>query len=171
MISEDTVQYRFIGVIHSPFTTQKDTPIQSAFSSAEGKIELFPSYVDGLEGLEEFTHLFLIYHFHQATPGRLQEIPFLDGEKPRGIFCIRHYNRPNPIGISIVDLVKIEGNVLFVKGIDVLDGTPLLDIKPYVARFDYREGARSGWVDKKTIGNIQDRDATPDRLQNGNRNL
>ena len=118
----------------------------------------------GLDGLSEFSHLYLIYHFHKATPGRLEETPFLDGEKPRGIFCIRHYNRPNPIGISIVELEKVEGNCLFVKGVDVLDGTPLLDIKPYVVRFDNRENARSGWVDKKPIKNIQDMEATPGRL-------
>lgn len=170
MIFEDIVQYHFIGVIHSPFTRQKDTPIQSIFSSADGRIEVFPSFSQGLEGLEEFSHLFLVYHFHQATPGQLQETPFLDAEKPRGIFCIRHYNRPNPIGISVVELEKIEGNVLFVKGIDILDGTPLLDIKPYVARFDHREGTRGGWVDRKSIGNIQDTNATPEGLQDGNKN-
>jgi tRNA-Thr(GGU) m(6)t(6)A37 methyltransferase TsaA len=154
-------------VIHSPFTDQKNTPIQSVFSSAEGRVEVFPTYDQGLEGLEGFSHIFLIYHFHQAEPGSLRETPFLDGERPRGIFSIRHYNRPNPIGISIVELEKVESNVLFVKGIDVLDGTPLIDIKPYVARFDHRGGARSGWVDKKHIGNIKGRDATPGRLQDG----
>ncbi|OPX71897.1 MAG: S-adenosyl-L-methionine-binding protein [Methanoregulaceae archaeon PtaB.Bin108] len=164
MAGSNSVRYQFIGVIHSPFTDQKDTPIQSIFSNAQGMVEVFPPFVKGLDGLSEFSHLYLIYHFHKATPGRLEETPFLDGEKPRGIFCIRHYNRPNPIGISIVELEKVEGNCLFVKGVDVLDGTPLLDIKPYVVRFDNRENARSGWVDKKPIKNIQDMEATPGRL-------
>jgi len=165
MINPDTALYRFIGMIHSPFTDQKKTPIQSIFSTAEGRVEVFPAFVEGLDGLEEFSHLYLIYHFHQATPGPMHETPFLDGEKPRGIFSIRHYNRPNPIGLSIVELKYIEGDTLFVAGIDVLDGTPLLDIKPYISRFDHREGTRNGWVDKKEIGSIADSEATPGHLQ------
>lgn len=165
MINPDTALYRFIGMIHSPFTDQKKTPIQSIFSTAEGRVEVFPAFVEGLDGLEEFSHLYLIYHFHQATPGPMRETPFLDEEKPRGIFSIRHYNRPNPIGLSIVELKYIEGDTLFVAGIDVLDGTPLLDIKPYISRFDHREGTRNGWVDKKEIGNIADSEATPGHLQ------
>lgn len=165
MINPDTALYRFIGMIHSPFTDQKKTPIQSIFSTAEGRVEVFPAFVEGLDGLEEFSHLYLIYHFHQATLGPMHETPFLDGEKPRGIFSIRHYNRPNPIGLSIVELKYIEGDTLFVAGIDVLDGTPLLDIKPYISRFDHREGTRNGWVDKKEIGNIADSEATPGHLQ------
>lgn len=164
MALPDSVRYHFIGVIHSPFKDQKNTPIQSIFSSAEGRVEVFLQYEKGLEGLEEFSHLYLLYHFHKATPGQLMETPFLDGERPRGIFCIRHYNRPNPIGLSIVELQKVEGNCLFVKGIDVLDETPLLDIKPYVSRFDHRESAKCGWVDKKPAQDIQDMDATPGRL-------
>lgn len=165
MFKNDTVQYRFIGVIHSPFREQKETPIQSIFSTAEGRIEVFPAYSEGLDGLGEFSHLYLIYHFHHAKPGPLREIPFLDGERARGIFSIRHFNRPNPIGLSIVKLNRIEDNMLFVGGIDVLDGTPLLDIKPYISRFDHREGTRNGWVDIKEIGDITDSEATPGRLQ------
>lgn len=159
-----TVQYQIIGVIHSPFTDQKRTPIQSAFSSARGTVEVFPQYSEGLEGLAEFSHLFLVYHFHQAKPGPLTETPFLDGERPRGIFSIRHYNRPNPIGLSIVEIEKLEGNILFVKGIDVLDGTPLLDLKPYVARFDHRDGVRDGWIDAQQKREIKDESATPENL-------
>ena len=93
------------------------------------------------------------------------ETPFLDGERPRGIFSIRHYNRPNPIGLSIVELKHIDGDTLTVAGIDVLDGTPLLDIKPYISRFDHRKGTRNGCVDKKEIVNIADSEATPGHLQ------
>lgn len=164
MTDENSVRYRFIGVIHSPFTSQEDTPIQSIFSSAEGRVDVFPQYARGLEGLEGFSHLYLIYHFHRAIPGSVQETPFLDGERPRGIFSIRHYNRPNPIGISIVELERIEENVLFVSGIDVIDGTPLLDIKPYVARFDHREGTRNGWLEAKQKNEIMDASATPGQL-------
>jgi len=164
MHNPQSVHYRIIGVIHSPFTDQKHTPIQSAFSSAEGRVEVFPQYSEGLEGLAEFSHLFLIYHFHQAVPGPLMETPFLDGGRPRGIFSIRHYNRPNPIGISIVEIQKIEGNILFVKGIDVLDGTPLIDLKPYVARFDHRDGVRDGWIEAQRKKNVRDESATPEKL-------
>lgn len=159
-----TVQYRVIGLIHSPFTDQKRTPIQSVFSSARGRVEVFPEYSEGLEGLEGFSHIYLLYHFHRAAPGSLMETPFLDGERPRGIFSIRHYNRPNPIGLSIVEIERIEANSIFVKGIDVLDGTPLLDIKPYVARFDLRANARDGWVGEKPSRDIWDESATPENL-------
>lgn len=86
MKDTESVCYRVIDVIHSPFTDQKNTPIQSVFSSAEGRVEVFPTYDQGLEGLEGFSHIFLIYHIHQAEPGSLRETPFLDGERPRGIF-------------------------------------------------------------------------------------
>ena len=158
------VCYRVIGVIHSPFTDQKRTPIQSVFSSARGRVEVFPQYSEGLEGLDGFSYIYLLYHFHQAAPGPLMETPFLDGERPRGIFSIRHYNRPNPIGLSIVEIEKIETNIIFVKGIDVLDGTPLLDIKPYVARFDLRTDARDGWVGAQQKRDIRDESATPEDL-------
>lgn len=158
------VRYRVIGVIHSPFTDRQRTPIQSVFSSARGRVEVHAQYSEGLEGLAEFSHVYLLYHFHQASQGPLMETPFLDGERPRGIFSIRHYNRPNPIGLSIVEIEKIEGNILFIKGIDVLDGTPLLDLKPYVARFDHRDKVRDGWIDAQQKREIKDESATPENL-------
>lgn len=144
--------YRAIGIIHSPFKEKGEVPIQGTFSQAEGTIELFPEYVPGLKDIEGFSHLFLIYHFHEADGYALLQKPFLDGGILRGIFATRFFKRPNPIGLSIVGLIKVNGNLLEVSGLDVLDGTPLLDIKPYVRRFDLRENARDGWLEQKELG-------------------
>lgn len=142
------VCYTFIGIIHSPFTDQRSTPIQSVFSRAEGTIEVFPEYADGLEEIEGFSHLILLYHFHREGPMRLRVAPFLDNEIERGIFATRHHDRPNRIGLSIVDLISVKDPTLSIRGVDVLDGTPLLDIKPYVLHFDHRDQVRSGWIDQ-----------------------
>jgi tRNA-Thr(GGU) m(6)t(6)A37 methyltransferase TsaA len=142
------VCYSFIGIIHSPFTGQPETPIQSMYSSAEGTIEIFPEYTDGLQEIEGFSHLILLYHFHYKGPLRLRVAPFLDHENERGIFATRHHDRPNRIGLSIVELLSVEGTTLSIRGVDVLDGTPLLDIKPYVLQFDHRDHVRSGWIDR-----------------------
>lgn len=141
--------YKAIGVIHSPFLEQADTPIQGTFSEAEGTVEVFPEYAAGLKDIEGFSHLFLIYDFHRATGYSLLAKPFLDGSEARGIFAIRHFRRPNPIGLSVVELRNVSGNILEIRGVDVLDGTPLLDIKPYIRQFDCREAARSGWAEGK----------------------
>jgi len=143
------ITYRAIGVIHTPFREQADTPIQGTFSDAEGTVEVFPEFAAGLKDIEGFSYLFLIYHFHKAEGYSLTAKPFLDGSEVRGVFAIRHFRRPNPVGLSIVELKQVRGNVLEVAGIDVLDGTPLLDIKPYIRQFDCREDARSGWVDRR----------------------
>jgi tRNA (adenine37-N6)-methyltransferase len=145
------IVFKSIGVIHSPFCEKGHTPIQGLFSQAAGTVEVFPDYAEGLRDIEGFSHLFLIYQFHHTEECRLLRKPFLDNAKERGIFATRHFCRPNPIGLSIVELKKVKGNTLEVYGIDVLDGTPLLDIKPYVRQFDCREDARSGWVDEKVI--------------------
>ena len=141
------IEYKAIGVIHSEFKEKKDTPIQGTFSDARGTVELYPEYAPGLKDIDGFSHVILIYHFHKSEGSTLVQKPFLDQNKERGIFAIRFYDRPNPIGLSIVELKGVKGNVLEVGGIDVLDGTPLLDIKPYIRQFDCRENARSGWVD------------------------
>ncbi|KLK88186.1 methyltransferase [Methanoculleus sediminis] len=159
------VTYQIIGTIHSPFTDQDTTPIQSIFSEAEGTIEVFPEYADGLEGVEGFSHIILLYHFHRANGFSLRQRPFVDGSKERGIFAIRHFSRPNPIGISLVEVVSVEGNTVRVRGIDVLDGTPLLDIKPYVRQFDHRDEVRSGWVDAKHIEEVKVRSFSPKDLR------
>jgi tRNA-Thr(GGU) m(6)t(6)A37 methyltransferase TsaA len=161
------IVYKPIGIIHSPFTEKDQTPIQSAFSKADGTVEVFPEYSEGLRDIEGFSHLILIYHFHHTEECSLTRKPFLDGSRDRGIFAIRHFCRPNPIGISVVELKKVRGNILEVGGIDVLDGTPLLDIKPYVRQFDCRDESRNGWVD---VRNPQQEEAdryTPGKLRQG----
>lgn len=165
----EPVTYRPIGVIRTPFTEQKNTPIQGIFNKARGTVELFPEYESGLLDIETFSHLFLIYHFHQANGTMLRQKPFLDLQKERGIFAIRHFNRPNPIGISIVELKGVRGNVIDVCGMDTLDGTPLLDIKPYVQQFDHRENVRSGWVDNQHVDDVREWNSTPEALRHRDR--
>ena len=144
MIQE--VSYRVIGVIRSPFTEPKGTPIQpKAAEGVEGSVEVLPEFAEGLLDVEGFSHLIIIYHFHLAKPGPLRAQPFMDSQK-RGIFAMRGPSRPNPIGLSIVRLVKVEGFRLIVQDIDIIDGTPLLDIKPYVPEFDVRPANRIGWL-------------------------
>lgn len=147
MMSE--IRYKPIGVIHSPFKEPKGVPIQSASAQGiKGTIEIFPEYIEGLKDLEGFSHIILIYHFHLARRGALKVKPYMDN-KLRGVFATRAPSRPNPIGLSIVRLVKIEGNVLHIQDVDIIDGTPLLDIKPYVPEFDIRKVERIGWLEKR----------------------
>jgi len=157
--------YNPIGIIHSVFTDIKTTPIQSIFSTAEGSLEIFPEYATGLKDLEGFSHLILLYHFHSAGEMILVQRPFADLKSERGIFAIRHFCRPNPIGLSIVDLLEIQDNILHVRGMDVLDGTPLLDIKPYIFQFDNRTNVRSGWADNCDFNGVVDAGATPHGLK------
>ena len=145
-MKEEEIRYQPIGIIHSGFRDKKDTPIQGIFArDAKGKVEVFSEYADGLKDLEGFSHLILIYHFHRADGYSLISKPFLEDEE-HGIFSIRHFKRPNPIGLSVVKLERVRGNILEISEVDVLDGTPLLDIKPFVPRFDNREDAKSGWL-------------------------
>ena len=139
-----------IGIIHSPFKTRKGTPIQSPHAKeAEGTVEVFPEYAEGLADLDGFSHLLLLYHFHKSEGFNLKVTPFLDSEV-RGVFATRAPRRPNSIGLSITKLVRIENNVIHVKWLDILDGTPLLDIKPYVNFFDNpKEEIRTGWLTGK----------------------
>jgi tRNA (adenine37-N6)-methyltransferase len=140
--------YRPIGTIHTPFKEAKGTPIQPyAAKGTEGTVEVFPEYQKGLKDLDEFSHIILIYHFHLSKPHSLEVIPFMD-DKNHGLFSTRASARPNPIGLSIVRLIKIEGNKLFVKDVDIVDGTPLLDIKPLVPEFDYVSVKKKGWLEK-----------------------
>ena len=140
---------RPIGVIHSPFTDKKETPIQPPRSQTMGTVEVYPDYVDGLHNLEGFSHIILLYAFHQSSGYSLRIKPFLDNQE-RGLFATRYPYRPNPIGLSIVELVSIEENILNINHIDVLDNTPLLDIKPYVPDFDVRENTRVGWYETRS---------------------
>jgi tRNA-Thr(GGU) m(6)t(6)A37 methyltransferase TsaA len=139
-----------IGVIHSPFTCKDRAPIQPCRSKEAGWIEVLPELQAGLGDLEGFSHVILLYAFHCSEPGcELLVTPFLDGE-PKGLFATRFPRRPNPIGLSVVRLVRREGNTLHVDGIDVLDGTPLLDIKPCVPAFDAFPGAAHAWLEGRT---------------------
>ena len=138
-----------IGLIHTPFNTPSETPIQSVRSQTQGWIEVYPDFVDGLRDIDAFSHLFLIYHLHRAAPAQLLVEPFLD-DKEHGVFATRHPFRPNHIGISVVQLTAREENRLTVMGVDMLDLTPLLDIKPYVPDFDHRDNVRSGWYEQRS---------------------
>ncbi len=144
----EKVTYSPIGVIRSEHTKPEDTPIQPAYAKGcRGRAEVFPEYTDGLRDLEGFSHVYLIYHLHRAGPARLIVTPFIQ-ETERGVFATRAPCRPNPIGLSIVELVCLDGNVLHLNDVDMLDGTPLLDIKPYTAKFDRIEPTRNGWQDE-----------------------
>jgi tRNA-Thr(GGU) m(6)t(6)A37 methyltransferase TsaA len=130
-------------------------PIQpAAAAGVEGKVEVFADYAEGLRDLDGFSHIILLYHFHQIKGYDLTVVPFLDVQ-PHGLFATRAPRRPNPIGLSIVRLNHIAGNTLQISNIDVLNGTPLLDIKPYVPAFDQQDDARSGWIED-TGNNIAD---------------
>jgi len=137
-----------IGMIHSPFKDKKSTPILAFKSKALGKVELFKKYEDGLDDIEGFSHLILIYKFHKSKGYCLKVKPFLD-DKLRGLFATRYPRRPNQIGLTVVKLLKRKGNILFVRGIDIIDGAPLLDIKPYVRDFGSRKKIRIGWLKGK----------------------
>lgn len=163
------IVYKPIGIIHSDHIEHENTPIQSVFNAAIGEVEVFPEYAEGLKDIEKFSHIYLLYHFHRSTGCSLTQKPFLDGEKERGIFSIRHFNRPNSIGLSIVELIEVKDNILVVRGIDVLNGTPLLDIKPYVYRFDHRDEVKSGWVDEQHLDDIEEWNSTPRELRNRRR--
>jgi len=143
-----------IGVIHSPFTNKAQTPIQSSRSQANGTIEIYSDFVEGLADVEGFSHLILLYVFHCSSGYELHVKPFLD-DQLRGLFATRHPCRPNPIGMSIVRLLSCKMNELKIEGVDVLDNTPLLDIKPYVPDFDVRTELRTGWYEVRNIGDAK----------------
>ena len=143
----DSILYEPIGLIRSPFTEPKGMPIQAAYASGtRGHIAVLSQYESGLKDLEGFSHLFLLYHFHHSSGYSLTVQPFLD-RSPRGVFATRAPKRPNSIGLSVVRLRRIEGRTLHIEDVDILDGTPLLDIKPYVPQFDSRdEPVTIGWL-------------------------
>lgn len=140
---------RPIGVIHSPFTEKEQTPIQASRSQAAGQVEVFPEYVEGLQDVEGFSHIFLLYIFHCSRGYELKVKPFLD-DNLRGLFSTRYPCRPNPIGFSVVSLVARRENILDIEGVDVLDGTPLLDIKPYIPGFDEHKATRISWYETRS---------------------
>jgi len=137
-----------IGLIHSPYKKSKEIPIQGRFKDAvEAWIELKDEYVKGLKDLDKFSHCILVYYFHKSDKETIEGKPFLEDDT-HGIFAIRSPHRPNHIGLSVVKIQRIQGNKLYFTEVDMIDGTPLLDIKPYVKYFDSREDVISGWLDK-----------------------
>jgi tRNA-Thr(GGU) m(6)t(6)A37 methyltransferase TsaA len=144
----DKITYKPIGIIHSPFKEPKGTPIQPAGAEGiAGTVEIFPEYAEGLQDIDGFSHIVLIYHFHLSKKPSLKVKPFMD-DKPHGVFAMRGPSRPNPIGVSVVRLVRVAENVLHIQDVDVVDGTPVLDIKPYVPAFDIREVEKTGWLEE-----------------------
>jgi tRNA-Thr(GGU) m(6)t(6)A37 methyltransferase TsaA len=148
-----------IGIIRTPYKKDRDAPYQAYKSEDVGEIEVFKEYEEGLKDIEGFSHLIILYEFHKSIKRSVKKEhylesrgllvkPYLD-DVPRGVFATRSPNRPNPIGLTVVELLERKGNILKVKGIDMLDGTPLLDIKPYVPKFDKREKVRIGWLESK----------------------
>jgi tRNA-Thr(GGU) m(6)t(6)A37 methyltransferase TsaA len=135
---------RPIGIIHTPFTEEEKTPIQPSRSETVGRVEVYRDFADGLQDIDGFSHIILLYVFHRSSGYTLSVKPFLD-DRQRGLFATRYPARPNPIGLSIVRLLERHENELVVAGIDVLDGTPLIDIKPYVPDFDIRADVHTGW--------------------------
>lgn len=142
------IQMNPIGVIHTPFDDRQGMPIQpSGASGIKGTVDVYEAFRQGLKDLDGFSHVILIYAFHLSEGFNLEVIPFLDNE-PRGLFSTRAPKRPNPIGLSTVRLNAIKDGVLFVENVDMMNGTPLLDIKPYVPDFDRALDVRTGWLEQ-----------------------
>jgi len=142
------INYESIGTIKSPHDDIEGMPIQpTGAEGIEGELEIKPEYKEGLKDLEEFSHIIILYHFHLCDDHSLTVKPFLD-EEERGLFATRAPKRPNPIGLSIVRVTDIDGTTIKIKDVDIVDGTPLLDIKPYVPEFDRRDDCRVGWLEK-----------------------
>lgn len=142
-----TISFRPIGRVRSPHQAPAQTPIQPCFAEGcRGTVEIFEDYAEGLQDIEGFSHLILLYHLDRAEPAPLRVIPYM-ADHPKGVFATRYPSRPNPIGLSIVRLAGRCGNLLHIENIDILDGTPLLDIKPFYPRFDIPAQATGGWTD------------------------
>jgi len=148
----EEVVYKPIGIVESPYASREGMPIQpTGGQGVRGRIRVFEEYVEGLQDLNGFSHIILIYHFHLTRETRLVVTPFLD-TTPRGVFATRSPNHPNPIGLSIVRLLEVKVNTLEIEDLDIVNGTPLLDIKPYVPAFDHRQPERLGWLAKAGEG-------------------
>jgi len=142
------IRFKPIGIIHTPYKEPKGIPIQGKFEKdVTGYVELLPEYIKGLKDLNDFSHIILIYYFDRSKEEKLVGRPFLEDEE-HGIFAIRSPHRPNHIGFSIVKLEKVKGGTVTFSEVDILDGTPLLDIKPYVRHFDSRNKVKNGWIEK-----------------------
>ena len=147
------IEFKPIGIVHSPFTKTEGMPIQPLGAEGiKGTVWVFEKYLSGLKDLDGFSHIMLFYYFHRNRGFNLTVVPFTD-TKPRGVFATRAPKRPNPIGFSVVELERIENGILHIQNVDILDETPLLDIKPYVPEFDAQGKVRTGWLEKakKTV--------------------
>ncbi len=154
----EIIKYKPIGIIYSPFKEPKGTPIQPTASiGTKGRIEIFDEYLEALKDIEGFSYIILIYHFNLVKNYKPLVKPFMDNNY-HGLFATRAPARPNPIGLSIVKLIKREKNIIFVEDIDIVNKTPLLDIKPYVPDFDIRNPEKIGWLEKniKKLKKVKD---------------
>ena len=144
------ITFQPIGIIHSPFKEREGIPIQPIGAKGiKGEIEIFPEFTEGLKDLDGFSHIILLFHFHLSTDYKLLVKPFME-DTIRGVFATRAPRRPNQIGMSVVQLDSIENNILHISNIDIVDGTPLLDIKPYVKKIDCVDSEKVGWLEEKT---------------------
>ncbi len=159
------IEYHPIGIIHTPFEDPAGMPIQPAGAvGISGSIELFPEYAEGLLDIEGFSHIILLYHFHRSAGFDLITTPFM-GKQEHGLFATRTPRRPNPIGLSTVRLIGVEEQILRIEEVDMLNGTPLLDIKPYVPEFDRLRDCRTGWLEREQ-GLVRNH-KSDDRFQQG----
>lgn len=153
----EEIVFNPIGIIHSPYKDTDKIPIQPVFAGAvKGYIKLYPEYVEGLKDLDGFSHIYLFFYLHKSRKTKLVTIPFLE-DNEHGIFATRSPSRPNKLGMSLVRLDKIVGNILHISEIDILDGTPLIDIKPFTERFDKRKNVRQGWLENLDPEEIEKR--------------
>lgn len=147
------MELRAIGVIHSPYSTPGDAPRQGRLAGSTAELEIFPQFVEGLKDVEQATHLIVLYWCHLGNRETLRtKTPF--GPELRGVFACRSPSRPNPIAFCVAELLEARGNRLLVRGVDAIDGSPLLDIKPYSSEVDSVPGARIGWFEKRGQGAI-----------------
>ncbi len=148
MTAAAEMRLKAIGVVHSPFQEPGEIPRGKELRESESKIEVFPEYAGGLKDVEGFSHLYILYWMHRASPAAVLAKPRLD-DKMRGLFATRAPHRPNPLGLSLVRLIKVEGNILKVKGLDAIDQTPIIDIKPYIHGSEHRQEIKIGWLEGK----------------------
>ena len=159
---DQKIIYTPIGILYSEHVTKNNMPIQACYANNDcGKIILKPEYIDGLKDLDGFSHIIVIYHFHKSTEAKLTVAPFLEDET-HGIFAIRAPQRPNSVGLSILEIQKIEDNIIYVNNVDILNETPIIDIKPYIEEFDHFYVKKSGWFGK--VKNKNDRIISDNRF-------
>ncbi|HOP62680.1 MAG TPA: tRNA (N6-threonylcarbamoyladenosine(37)-N6)-methyltransferase TrmO [Spirochaetota bacterium] len=146
---------RPVGEIHTPFKTVENMPVQpSAGREVEAEIEIYPEFAEGLSDIEGFSHIYVIFYLNRVKNHKLRVIPFLDTVE-HGIFATRSPARPNPVGLSVAELVEVKGNILRIRGVDMLDGSPVIDIKPFVPDFDHCENVKRGWFEGKAEMAVQ----------------